>query len=148
MELILRAFFIYLFILLIFRMAGKRTLSQLTTFDFILLLVVGEATQQALLNDGSITEALLLIGTLVTLDVIFAFFSERWPLFDKIANGVPLIILKNGNPLIERMEKENIEMGDILEAARKKQGLESIEQIKYAVLEKDGKISIIPKGKE
>lgn len=149
MELILRAFIIYVLILLIFRMSGKRTLSQLTTFDFILLLMVGEATQQALLmDDQSIMGSLLIIGTLVSLDVLFAWFSKKSILFDKIANGVPVIILKNGEVIEENMESENIEMNDILEAARRDQGLESLEQVKYAVLEKDGKISIIPKSEK
>ncbi|HET6527944.1 MAG TPA: YetF domain-containing protein, partial [Balneolaceae bacterium] len=145
MGLILRAVIIYLTILIIFRMSGKRTLSQLTTFDFILLLMVGEATQEALLmDDQSIIGSLLIIGTLVSLDVIFAWFSKRSVLFDKIANGVPVIILKNGELIEENMQNAQIEMNDILEAARRDQGLESLEQVKYAVLEKDGKISIIP----
>lgn len=148
MELILRAFLIYLFILLIFRISGKRTLSQLTTFDFVLLLVVGEATQQALLSDDhSVTGALLIIATLVGLDVLFAFFSEKSTWFDKVTNGVPIIILEKGVPIKEVMKAESIEVDDILESARRNQGLESIHEIKYAVLEKDGKISIIPKGK-
>lgn len=148
MGLILRTFFIYLFILVIFRMAGKRTLSQLTTFDFILLLMVGEATQQALLmDDQSITGSLLVIGTLVSIDVVFAYFSQKSVLFDKIANGVPVIILKDGELIEENMRRENIELDDVLEAGRRDQGLENLNQMKYAVLEKDGKISIIPKGK-
>lgn len=146
MDLVLRSIAVYLFILLIFRMAGKRTLSQMTTVDFILLLIVGEATQQALLAaDNSLMGAMLVIGTLVFIDVVFARFSKRWELFDKVTNGVPVILMKNGEPVENRLDEEAIEMDDILEAARRSQGLESVEQVKYAVLEKDGQISIIPK---
>lgn len=146
MNVILRAIFIYLFILLVFRLSGKRSLSQLTTFDFVLLLIVGEATHQALLGDDySLTGAALAVGSLVSMDVLFAYFSKKWSLFDKITNGIPVIIIRDGKPVENRLEVENIEMEDILEAARRSQGLESVEQVKYAVLERDGEISIIPK---
>lgn len=145
MQLIIRAIFFYVFILVIFRMSGKRTLSEMTTFDFVLLLIVGEATQQALLSDdNSLINAMLVVTTLIALDVLFSVFSTRWDLFDKVTNGVPVVILENGKPLMERMKKERVETEDILEAARRTQGLESLDQVKYAVLEKDGRISIIP----
>lgn len=145
MDLVLRTIVVYLLILMIFRMAGKRVLSKMTTIDFVLILIVGEATQQALLSDdNSIVGAMLVIGTLVSMDMIFARFSKRWDLFDKITNGVPVIIMKNGKPIENRMDGEAIEMDDILEAARRTQGLENLDQVKYAVLEKDGQISIIP----
>lgn len=145
MELIVRATFIYILILVVFRMSGKRILSQMTAFDFVLLILVGEATHGALLGeDYSLTGAALAVGTLVTLDLFFAYCSKKSDLFDKVANGVPVVILKNGEPVENRMDEENIEMDDILEAARRTQGLENIDQIKYAVLEKDGEISIVP----
>mgnify|MGYP001943874227 FL=1 len=126
-------------------MSGKRTLSEMTTFDFVLLLIVGEATQQALLSDdNSLINAMLVVTTLIAVDVLFSILSAKWKLFDRVTNGVPVVILEDGKPLKERMEKERVEIDDILEAARRMQGLESIEQVKYAVLEKDGKISIIP----
>lgn len=145
MQLIIRAIFLYIFILVVFRMTGKRTLSEMTTFDFVLLLIVGEATQQALLSDdNSLINAMLVVTTLIAVDVLFSILSAKWELFDRVTNGVPVVILEDGKPLKERMEKERVEIDDILEAARRMQGLESIEQVKYAVLEKDGKISIIP----
>ncbi len=148
MELILRSFFIYAFILVIFRIAGKRTLSQLTTFDFILLLMVGQATQQALLmNDYSVTGAILVILTLVLVDVFIAFLSKKSKFADKLVNGVPVIVIENGVVMKESLRSANVGVDDVLEAARKSQGLESIDKIKYAILEKDGQISIIPKGK-
>lgn len=147
MELILRAFFIYLAILIVFRISGKRTLSQLTTFDFILLLMVGQATQQALLmNDYSVTGAVLVILALVAFDIGSAWISKKSNLYDNIVNGVPVILIENGVLINESLNNASIEVGDILESARKNQGLESINEIKYAILEKDGVISIIPKS--
>lgn len=149
MEIIIRAIFVYMLILVVFRMSGKRVLSQMTAFDFVLLILVGEATHGALLGeDYSLTGAVLAVGTLVTLDVFFAYFSNKSDLFDKITNGVPVIVLKNGEPVQSRMDEENIEIDDILEAARRTQGLENLDQIKYAVLERDGEISIVPEKYE
>ena len=69
MDSVLRSIAVYLFVLAVFRISGKRSLSQITTFDFILLLIIGEATQQALLgNDFSIINAFVVIATLITLD--------------------------------------------------------------------------------
>lgn len=148
MQLIVRAIFFYIFILIIFRMSGKRTLSEMTTFDFVLLLIIGEATQQALLSDdNSLINSMLIVSTLIAVDVLFSIFSSKWDLFNKITNGVPVVILENGRPIKDRMLQERVEIDDILEAARRMQGLESLDQVKYAVLEKDGNISIIPKHK-
>ncbi len=72
MEVVLRALIMYSFLMVIFRIGGQRTLAQITPFDFVLLLIVGEATQQALLGeDFSITNSLIVISTLITIDIIF-----------------------------------------------------------------------------
>ncbi len=80
MDAVLRAGAIYLVLLLIFRITGKRSLAQITTFDFVLLLVIGEATQQALLgNDFSITNAVIVIVTLLGLDLGLSLVQSRFP---------------------------------------------------------------------
>ncbi len=143
---VLRGVFIYLFLLLIFRVSGKRSLSQVTTFEFVLLLVIGEATQQALLGeDFSITNASILIATLVGLDHLLTKIKQKSARFDDIMESVPLIIVDNGKMLSDRMKKVRVDKEDILEAARSLHGLERMDQIKYAVVERNGEISIIPK---
>ncbi len=147
-SIVIRCIIIYLFVFVILRLAGKRTLSELKTFDLVLLLILSEATQSAMMNsDNSILGAMIAIGTLIFIDVAVSFFSSKSRDFDRIINGVPMIILKNGTPIRERMEKARVQTDDILEAARKTHGLESLSQIKYAVLEKGGEISIIPAEK-
>ena len=147
-SIVIRCIIIYLFVFVILRLAGKRTLSELKTFDLVLLLILSEATQSAMMNsDNSILGAMIAIGTLIFIDVAVSFFSAKSRDFDRIINGVPMIILKNGTPIRERMEKARVQTDDILEAARKTHGLESLSQIKYAVLEKGGEISIIPAEK-
>ncbi|WP_423146470.1 DUF421 domain-containing protein [Rubrolithibacter danxiaensis] len=145
-SIILRSTIIYFFVFIILRVGGKRTLGEMTTFDLVLLLIISEACQQALINDdNSITGGMLAITTLVFIDIVISLLTGKYKLFDNIINSVPLIILKDGEPFLDRMSKARLQVEDILEAARANQGLESLDQIKYAVLEKDGSISIIPK---
>lgn len=147
METIIRVVAVYFFLLLLFHVAGKRSLAQITTFDFILLLIVSEATQQAMIRDDfSVTNAFLVIVTLVGLDIALTNLKHRLPAADKIIDGIPLVIVENGRPLKEMMDKVRIDEDDVLTAARASQGLERMDQIKYAVLERSGGISIIPKS--
>lgn len=146
MESILRAAAIYVALLIIMRLAGKRSLSQITAFDFVLLLIIGEATQQALLGqDYSITNALLVIMTLVVLDVGLSLLKLRSRRLDQVLDDMPLVIVEDGKPLSDRMRKLRVDEQDVLSAARLHQGLERLDQIRYAVLERSGGISIIPK---
>lgn len=145
MDTILRAVVIYMILLLVFRIAGKRSLAQITTFDFVLLLVIGEATQQGLLGDDfSLTNAALAITTLIGLDVGISLLKGRFPNVSPWVDDVPVVIVENGQPLVERMKRARVDEADILESAREKQGIERMDQIKYAVLERTGSISVIP----
>lgn len=145
MESVLRATAVYLFLLVVFRLSGKRTLAQVTTFDFVLLLIISEATQQALVDgDNSMTNAFLLVATLVVLNIVFSEIKQRFKAAERVLDGLPLLLVEHGNLLHDRMAKERIDEGDVLDAAREHHGLERLEQIKYAVLERNGKISIIP----
>jgi uncharacterized membrane protein YcaP (DUF421 family) len=112
----------------------------------VLLLIVAEATQQRLIGDDfSITKAMLLILTLVGIDIGFSLLKDRSRLFHKMIEGVPLVVVEDGRMLDDRMRWARIDAEDVLQAARERQGLERMEQIKYAVLERTGEISIIPK---
>lgn len=146
MDAVLRGLAVYIFLLIVFRIAGKRSVAEVTTFDFILILIIAEATQQALLGqDYSITNAFLLIITLLGADILMSLIKQRSPQAEKWLDGVPLVIVENGRPLHDRMDKARIDESDILTAARERLGLERMDQIKYAVLERSGGISIIPK---
>lgn len=147
MESVLRAFFIYAFLMVIFRLSGKRSLSQVTTFDFVLLLVIGESTQQALLGDDfSLTNAALVIMTLIGLDIGLSLLQRRFTFLGPWLDDVPLVLVDEGQLLQRRMDKSRISDTDLLQAARTTPGLDRMDQIKYAVLERTGTISIIPKS--
>ncbi|HAI04435.1 MAG TPA: DUF421 domain-containing protein, partial [Pantoea sp.] len=108
-------------------------------------LIISEATQQALLGDDfSVTGAALTIITLVTIDIVLGKLKNRFPVVEQAIDGGPVILVENGNLLTERMKMTGISPDDVLEAARSSQGLERFDQIKYAVLEVNGHISIIP----
>ncbi len=142
---ILRGLAVYIVLLIIFRIAGKRSLSQITTFDFILLLIISEVVQQAMIaNDNSMINAFLLVITLVGADTLLSLWKQRSESVEKLVDSVPLIILQNGKMLKDRMDKERIGEGDILTRARELQGLERLDQIKYAILEPSGGITIVP----
>lgn len=149
MDLVIRGITVYLFLLVIFRISGKRSLRNATTFDFVLLLIVAETTQQALVgDDASVTGAALLIVVLVGTDILLSLVKRWSPRMDRMLEGQPLVILRNGVPLRGRMHAERVDEEDILSAARATQGLERLEQIKRAVLERNGAISIVPRRED
>ena len=123
MDAVARAAAIYLALLIIFRIAGRRALSDITTLDFLLLLIIA----------------------LVTMDLMFSLLKGRSPWVARHLEGEPMIVVEQGKPLTRRMAKARISEDDILEAARISQGLERIDQIKFAILERNGQISVIAK---
>ena len=147
MDSVIRGLAVYFFLLVIFKVSGKRTLQEVTAFDFVLLLIIAETTQQALLGDDfSLTNAFVLITTLVFTDICLSLVKQRSKGIEKLLDGTPTILVDNGSLLRDRMDKARVDESDIMEAARKLQGLESLEQVKNAILEKDGTISVIPKS--
>ena len=146
MESVIRGLVVYFFLLLVFRVAGRRALAEMTMFDFVLILIVSETTQEALIGDDrSLTNSALLIITLLGTNVALSLLKLYSPALDKWIDGRPFLIVENGKCLKDRMNKARVDEGDIMESARRDHGLERFEQIKYAVLERDGKISIIPR---
>ena len=143
---VFRALIIYVFLFIVVRLSGKKSLAESSTFDFILLLIISEVTQQALVGeDFSLTASFIAILTLVGIDMLFIIIKSKWKLFEKVAEGAPLVIVNKGVPLWKRMKLAQVEYDDVLEAARLNHGIYSMDKIDYAVLEKDGSISIIPK---
>jgi uncharacterized membrane protein YcaP (DUF421 family) len=148
MDTVLRAAAIYAILLIAVRLSGRRTLSELTTFDFILLLVISEAVQQGLVGDNkSVTSAIITVVTLVLINVGFSFVKTRIPWVEKFIEGVPTVLVENGQPLTDRMKKARVSEDDIMVSARELQGLERMDQIKFAILEAGGRITIIPAEK-
>jgi uncharacterized membrane protein YcaP (DUF421 family) len=146
MDDVLRAIAIYGFLMLIFRITGKRSLAETTPFDLILLLIFSEALQGALIgDDDSITTALTVILTLTVVNIVMSELREHSNRAERVLEGVPIVIFEDGKPLLDRMAKARVDLGDVLAAARETQGIDTLEEVRLAVLERSGRISIMPK---
>ncbi|MFL4977117.1 MAG: DUF421 domain-containing protein [Xanthobacteraceae bacterium] len=145
MDTIIRSLIIYFVLWGLLRLSGRRTLGKMTSFDLVLLLVIGGVTQRALLGqDYSVINALLVIVTLILTDVALSLLQRDFPPLSKLFNGEPMIVVEDGRPLLGRLKRARLTAEQVLEAGRRIHGLERMDQIKYAILEASGEISIIP----
>lgn len=145
MDMVLRAIAINLILLIVIKIAGRRTLMQMTSFDLILLLIISEATQQALLGeDFSVTGAMLTIITLVVVDILFGYLKKKIPGAENLIDGAPVILVAHGAANQTKLQKVSVSCDDIMLAARQNHGILEMKEIKYAILERNGQISIIP----
>lgn len=143
---VIRGLIVYAFLLFVFRISGKRTLSEATAFDLVLILIISETTQQAMVdNDHSMANAAILILTLVGTDIFLSLVKQWFPATSPVLDGTAVILIKDGKVLQDRLAYERVDTSDILESARLQLGLEHLDQIKLAVLERSGKISVVPK---
>ena len=149
MDAVVRGAVVYLVLLVLVRITGKRSLAQITTFDFVLLLIVAEAVQQALIDtDNSITNAFLLITTLIGLDVLLSLLKNRSAVLERVLDGRPVVVIERGVVHRDRMGKERVDEDDVLEAGRQTRNLRRLDEVDYAVVERSGKISIVSNSGE
>jgi uncharacterized membrane protein YcaP (DUF421 family) len=146
MDSVIKSLVVYFVLWLVIRASGRRTLGQLTVFDFILFLIIGGAAQRALMaQDYSLTHAFLVIATFVITDIAVSLLERDVPSLSKILKGVPTVVVENGHVLSGRLRRARISEEEILEAARRAHGLERMDEIKFAIFEANGRISIIPR---
>jgi uncharacterized membrane protein YcaP (DUF421 family) len=145
MDLVIRATAVFLFIFLVTRVVGRRQLSDLEPFDFILLVVLGDLVQQGITqSDQSVTGTLIVISTIALLSVAVSWISFRSPRARVIAEGEPIVLVQDGRPIERNLRRERITLADIQEEARQAQII-SVADLQWAILENDGKISCIPR---
>jgi uncharacterized membrane protein YcaP (DUF421 family) len=146
MDTVIRALCVYVFLLVVLRISGKRTLSNMTPFDFVLVLILSETVQQAMIDDdNSMTNALLLVTTLIGLDVLLSLLKNRFPALERLIDSTPVVVMQDGELNRDRMKGERVGEDDILSAARQQEGVGRLDEIDYAVVEQTGDITIIPK---
>ena len=146
MDLVLRAIFLFFFVFVLTRLIGRRDLSSLEPFDLILLIVLGDAIQQGLTQDDySVTGAVLVIGTLALLQVFTSFVSFRFPRLRPVLDGEPVIVIEDGKPMEKNLRRERVTVEELAAQARTQQ-IESLNDVKWAVLETSGQITFIKKG--
>jgi uncharacterized membrane protein YcaP (DUF421 family) len=143
MDLVIRAAVGFLFVLLLTRVVGRRELSSLEPFDLILLVMIGDLVQQGITqNDFSVTGMLLVGSTVALLTVLVSYSSFKFPRLRPIIDGEPVIVVENGKPIERNLARNRITLGELAAAARA-EGLNSLEKVRWAVLETSGKISFI-----
>jgi uncharacterized membrane protein YcaP (DUF421 family) len=145
MDIVLRAAVAFLFIFVLTRIVGRRELSSLQPFDLILLVTIGDLVQQGVTqNDFSVTGLVLAVGTISLLTVLFSWAGWRFRRLRPLLEGEPVIIVQEGEPLMANLNRERLTVEEILAEARHEQ-IDSLDKIKWAVLETSGKISFIEK---
>jgi uncharacterized membrane protein YcaP (DUF421 family) len=145
MDLVIRAAVVFFFIFFLTRVVGRRQLSDLEPFDLILLVVLGDLVQQGITqSDESVTGTLTVISTIALLSVAVSWVSFRVKRVRLITEGEPIVLVQDGRPIEQNLRRERITIEDIEEQLRHSQ-LSSVSQLRWAILENDGKISCIPR---
>jgi uncharacterized membrane protein YcaP (DUF421 family) len=145
-EIVFRALFIYFFLWVITRAVGRSTLGELSTFELLLYVTMGDLVQQAITQqDYSVAAAVLAVGTFALLTAIIAFLNWRFRRLRPLIHGEPLIIVRDGEPEEAALRSERLAMNELMAAARE-QGIRRFGDIELAVLETDGKISFFNKA--
>jgi uncharacterized membrane protein YcaP (DUF421 family) len=146
MDLVIRATVVFFFIFLVTRIAGRRELSELQPFDLILLVVLGDLVQQGITqSDESVTGALIVISTITLLSVAVSWLSFRSGRVRTVTAGEPIILVQDGNLIERNLRRERLTRADVEEEARQQQ-VSSLSDIRWAILERDGTISVISKA--
>jgi uncharacterized membrane protein YcaP (DUF421 family) len=145
MDLVFRAVAVFFFIFIVTRLVGRRELASLEPFDLILLVVMGDLVQQGVTQDDySITGAFIVISTMAVLTVAMSYLSFRVRPLRRVLEGEPIVLIENGRPIEQNLRRERLSLEELAEKARLDQ-IESLDDVRLAVLETNGDISIIPK---
>src|SRR4051794_27805004 len=143
MDLVLRTAFVFCLILLITRAVGRRELSSMEPFDLILLVVIGDLVQQGVTqSDYSLTGATTVVVTLALLVVVTAYASFRVRRLGPVLEGVPIVLVADGEPIARHLRRERMTLDELAAAARLKE-IGSLADVRYAVLETNGQVSFI-----
>jgi uncharacterized membrane protein YcaP (DUF421 family) len=143
MDIVIRATVIFAFVYLLTRLLGRRELSTLEPFDLILLVVVGDLVQQGVTqNDESLTGAILAISTIGLLTVALSYLSFRFKRLRPILDGEPIVLVEDGHLIEANLARQRLTAEEIGAEARL-EGIGSIEDVRWAILETNGRISFV-----
>ena len=148
MEIVIRALVVFVFLWLVTRAVGRSTLGELSTFELLLYVTMGDLVQQAVTQqDYSVTAGVLAVGTFALLTVGLSWLQWRFPRVRPVVTGRPVLVFRNGNPIEEAMRLQRLSLADLLMAARE-QGIRHTSDIEYAVLEADGRLAFFTRDAE
>jgi uncharacterized membrane protein YcaP (DUF421 family) len=145
LELVVRALLVYLAFLVLVRLSGKRTVGEFTPFDLVVVLLLAESAQGALLGgDESVLGTVIVAATLIGLNYLVAFGTARNRKLCALIEGGSVVLAQDGKLHDAALRRNNVPPSDVEEAVRMA-NLESLEQVKVATLEASGEITIVPK---
>ena len=145
MDVVIRAALMYCFLLFITRVVGRRELSTLEPFDLILLIVLGDLVQQGVTqSDYSVTGLILAAGTIAIMQVLVSYLNFRFKRVRTVLDGEPIVLVEDGRVLARNVHRERLTRHELEEQARLSQ-IDSLDKVRWAVLETNGQISFIPK---
>ena len=143
MDIVLRAAVAYVFIVLLLRVTGRRELSSMGPTDLVLLVVMGDLIQNGVTqSDMSITGVTIAVTTFALLSVASSYLVFRSRRARGIIEGMPLIVVQDGEPIEANLRSERMTLDDVMEEARRQQ-IERLDEVKWAVLESNGSVSFI-----
>jgi uncharacterized membrane protein YcaP (DUF421 family) len=143
MEIVVRATVIYFFLWLLTRALGKRELAEMTAFELLLLVVVGDLIQQGVTQeDMSITGAMLAVGTIGAWILLFSWLGWRFRPARNLIEGVPVVVVRDGRPIEPALRLERVTLDELLESARN-QGIANLREVELAILEPSGQFSFL-----
>jgi uncharacterized membrane protein YcaP (DUF421 family) len=143
MDIVFRAVAAYLFIIFLLRIIGRRELSTLATSDIVLLVVMGDMIQNGVTqSDYSVTGVFLAVSTFAMLTVAMSALTFKSRRAKRVLEGEPIILMQDGKPIMRNLRSERLTLDELAEEARGN-GIDSLEQIKWCVLEPSGKMSFI-----
>ena len=143
MELIARATFLFLFLWLLTRALGKRELAEMSAFELLLLVTVGDLIQQGVTQeDFSTTGAVLAVSTIAVWITIFSWVSYRWKGAQRLVEGMPVLVVKDGEPITDALQIERVSLDELMESARQ-QGIKDLAEVEVGILEPDGRFSFL-----
>jgi uncharacterized membrane protein YcaP (DUF421 family) len=148
MEIVLRAVSVYLMLWVLLRIMGKRELAQLTAFELVLLVIIGDIVQQGVTQeDFSVTGAFLSTGTMAMLIILTSAVSWRWGKTRRVIEGVPVVVVRDGELIDEALRLEHLTVDELKEAARQ-EGIADLGDVSWCVLERDGRFSFLRRVSE
>ena len=143
MDVVIRAAIVFVVIFTFTRILGRRELSTLQPFDLILLVVIGDLVQSGITqNDLSVTGVVLVLSTIGILQVLTSYLGFRFVRLRRVLEGEPIVLMHDGKVIERNMKRERLDIADLAEKARLN-GVGSLDDVKWAVLETNGDISFI-----
>ena len=145
MDIVIRAAILFVFVVLVMRVGGRRELSSLTPIDLVLLIVLGDLIQQGVTQDDySVTGAMIAVATIAGLQIFSSYLTYRFRLARRVLDGDPIVVMQDGNVIERNLKRERMTVDDLAEEARLNQ-IGSFDEVAWAVLEASGQISFVKK---